>query len=70
MIKGKMSLHVNIPVDLFVVLKELSDETGLTSTAIITQYLQFLQAQSPEKRQALNDKTTTTKFKLDKAKPR
>lgn len=62
--QGKKSLHVQVPADLHDVLGRLSIDTGLSATAIITQYLQYLQAQHYKKREPLHAKSTTD-FKLD-----
>ena len=61
---GKKSLHVQVPADLHDVLGKLCIDTGLSATAIITQYLQYLQAQHYKKREPLHEKSTAD-FKLD-----
>lgn len=61
--QGKKSIHVQVPADLHDTLSRLSIDTGLSSTAIITQYLQYLQSIHYKKREPINEKSTTD-FKL------
>lgn len=63
-IQGKKSLHVQVPADLHDVLGRLCIDTGLSATAIITQYLQYLQSKHYKKREVLNGQSNSD-FKLD-----
>lgn len=67
--QGKKSIHVQVPVDLHDTLGRVSIDTGLSATAIITQYLQYLQAKHYKKREILNERSDTD-FKLDATTPR
>lgn len=66
--QGKKSLHVQIPVDLHDVLARLSVDTGLSATAIVTQYLQYLQSKHYKKRDVLHEKSASD-FSLDARAP-
>lgn len=67
--QGKLKLNMNIPAELHIMLRKLAIEKRLTATAIIVQYLQYLQAQHYKQRDALNENSPKT-FKLDDGKPR
>lgn len=62
--QGKKSLHVQVPADLHDMLGRLCIDTGLSATAIITQYLQYLQSKHYRKREPINEKSDSD-FKLD-----
>ncbi len=66
--QGKKSLHVQVPALLHDTLGRVSINTGLSATAIITQYLQYLHAQPANKRIPLNAKSPQS-FKLDAGNP-
>ncbi len=61
---GKKSLHVQVPAALHDTLARLCIDTGLSATAIITQYLQYLQSKHHKKREVINEKSNTD-FTLD-----
>ena len=61
--QGKKSVHVQVPVELHDLLSRLCIDTGLTATAIITQYLEYLQSIHYKKREPINEKSPTD-FKL------
>lgn len=62
--QGKKSIHVQVPAELHDVLGRLCIDTGLSATAIVTQYLQYLQSKHYKKREALNA-SSNTNFSLD-----
>lgn len=64
--QGKKTVHVLVPADLHDTLSRLCIDTGLSATAIITQYLQYLQSKHYKKREVLREGSTTD-FKLDVA---
>lgn len=65
---GKKSVHVQVPADLHDTLGRVCINTGLSATAVITQYLRYLKAQYPKKKEPLNEKSATD-FKLDASSP-
>lgn len=66
---GKKSINMDIPADLYDMLRKLCVDTGLTATSIVVQYLEYLQKQHYKRRQVLNEHSESD-FKLDEGKSR
>lgn len=57
-------VSLRIPVDLYDMLKKLAVDLGVTSTEVITQYLEYLQKTRYKHRVVLNENTEKTNFYL------
>ena len=62
--KGTKGLNVNLPLDLYVMLKKLSIDKRITISSIIIQYLQYLKNKHHKSRKVLNEDSTSD-FELD-----
>lgn len=56
--EGLKSFHAWIPVDLHIMLKKLSAETGISGTKIFVQYLKYLKKKHYKERETLNENST------------
>ncbi len=63
--QGKKSIHVLVPVELHDMLMKLCVDTGMTVTAIITQYLKHLKSKKTKNRIILDGQTNDPDFRLD-----
>lgn len=67
--KEKKPLNIRLPADLHKVLFKLSVDSGLTVTAIITQYIQYLKTKHYKKREVLHENSSSD-FKINANVPR
>ena len=67
--KGKKALNIELPIELHNALKKTAIDHGITVTAVIIQYIQFLQQKPVRQRKILNEQSETS-FKLDGAATR
>ena len=54
-VEGKQTLNVRVPVKLYMTLKRVSLNTGLSQTEIITQYLRYLDKKHYAQREPINE---------------
>lgn len=62
--RGKKALNIDLPIELHDILKKVAIENGLTVTAVIVQYIQYLRQKRYNQRKALNGKSKAN-FTLD-----
>jgi hypothetical protein len=66
--KGKKTLHVDIPVDLFNMYTKLCVDLEITKTEGLIRYFKYLQKQYYKRRRAINEKSEPD-FKLHEREP-
>ncbi len=60
----RKAVYMRLRIDLYDMLRKLAVDLGVTSTDVITQYLEFLQKSQYKHRLVLNENTEKTNFQL------